>query len=135
LGKTVEAIALILSNRHPLSQKRARSEAIKAEPSSSPRIDEMPHSSSPITPTARARKAGNASPAKRRISSKSSKPKIPVIDLTTDLDLSGDRSTSEWWHNEREAFQAATVYDSVADIHVSQVAVSDAWVELREADR
>jgi hypothetical protein len=49
--------------------------------------------------------------------------RLPVIDLTTDLDLSGNLVIQEWWKKEKEAFKDAAVYDEVAGIQVSQVAV------------
>jgi hypothetical protein len=49
--------------------------------------------------------------------------KIPVIDLTTDLDLSKNQVVLDWWQKEKEAFSTATVYDEEAEIQVSQVAV------------
>jgi hypothetical protein len=49
--------------------------------------------------------------------------KIPVIDLTTDLDLSKNQAVLDWWQKEKEAFQTATTYDEEAEIQVSQVAV------------
>jgi len=49
--------------------------------------------------------------------------KIPVIDLTTDLDLCKNDLVAEWWQKEKEAFKTATIYDKEAEIQVSQVAV------------
>jgi len=49
--------------------------------------------------------------------------KIPVIDLTTDLDLSKNDLVAEWWQKEKEAFKTATTYDKEAEIQVNQVAV------------
>lgn len=49
--------------------------------------------------------------------------KIPVIDLTTDLDLSKNQVVLHWWQKEKEAFNTATTYDEEAEIQVSQVAV------------
>lgn len=115
LGKTVEAIALILLNRHSLSTERDdarlleeledREQSFKLDPTASP---------------ARTN-GGRARLGPRRL--KADKLKEAIIDLSVELDLSYSRVMSQWWQSEREAFKTATVHDPVADIHVNQVAV------------
>lgn len=127
LGKTVEAIALILVNRHPLSNKRDDAkmvqDAVKLEgPPSSP---VAAVTASPIQARGRRGRA-NGRPSGSRPRPSNSKPnfKIPIIDLAVKLDLSSNPVAMDWWQKEQEAFQTATVYDEVAEIHVCQVAVS-----------
>jgi len=127
LGKTVEAIALILLNRHPLSNKRDDAkmvqDAVKLEgPPSSP---VAAVTASPVQARGR-RVRANGRPSGSRPNPPKSKPnfKIPVIDLAVKLDLSSNPVAMDWWQKEQEAFQTATVYDEVAEIHVCQVAVS-----------
>jgi len=136
LGKTVEAIALILLNRHPLSSKRdhaAVKQAIEKteDPPSSPVVETQ---APPVRPPAQAarvrgRDRGRAIFGGPHNTAQHSAPKakpafkIPVIDLTTDLDLSKNELVSDWWQKEKEAFKTATTYDKEAEIQVSQVAV------------
>ena len=106
LGKTVEAIALILLNRHPLSNKRDLAAVIQVAKKA-----EVSYSS----PVAAIAPASKPRPK--------SKLKIPIIDLATDLDLAQNPAVLEWWQKEKESFKTATTYDKEAEIQVDQVAV------------
>ena len=96
LGKTVESIALILLNRHPLSTKRI-------EPAAADAPDALRGSSKLI-------------PRKSPF-------KIPTIDLSRGLELL-DPDLHDWWSKEKEAFKNAVIPDKGAAGNVSQVAVS-----------
>lgn len=116
LGKTVEAIALILLNRHPLSTKRDDTRLLEelemAEASAKADAVDIP---------ARATTARGTGGSAARIVDKL---KQSTIDLSTDLDLSHSKVMSDWWKREKDAFKSATVHDPVADLNVNQVAVS-----------
>jgi hypothetical protein len=127
---------LILLNRHPLSNKRDHAAVTQAiekveEPPSSPVVETQTPPARPAAQVARGRgrvrgrgifgrplnTAQHSAPRAKPVL------KIPVIDLTTDLDLSKNQVVLDWWQKEKEAFSTATVYDEEAEIQVSQVAV------------
>jgi hypothetical protein len=127
---------LILLNRHPLSNKRDHAAVTQAiekveEPPSSPVVETQTPPARPAAQVARGRGRGRGRGIFGRPlntaqhSAPRTKPvlKIPVIDLTTDLDLRKNQVVLDWWQKEKEAFSTATVYDEEAEIQVSQVAV------------
>lgn len=136
----MEAIALILLNRHPLSNKRDHAVEMQVvakteEVPSSPIIERPPAPAPTAGSVGRGRGKGRVggrrvidrrrdSVIAREAALKAKpEPKLPTIDLATDLDLSRNPTVLDWWHKEKEAFSAATVYDEKAEINVSQVAV------------
>jgi hypothetical protein len=127
---------LILLNRHPLSNKRDHAAVMQAiekveQPPSSPVVETPVQPVRPTAQAARGRGRGRGRGIFGRPlntaqhSAPRTKPvlKIPVIDLTTDLDLSKNQAVLDWRQKEKEAFQTATTYDEEAEIQVSQVAV------------
>jgi E3 ubiquitin-protein ligase SHPRH len=115
LGKTVEAIALILLNRHPLSTKRDDAGLLK-ELEYEETTEKLGSTGSPAIPTTPQRPDVRAAPKAGRL-------RQSIIDLTKDLDLSRSKIMSDWWQREKEAFKDATIHDPIADLHVNQVAV------------
>jgi len=127
---------LILLNRHPLSNKRDHAAVTRAiekveDPPSSPVVETQ---APPIRSPAQAardhgRDRGRGIFGRPHNTAQHSAPKakpafkIPVVDLSTDLDLSKNDWVAEWWQKEKEAFKTATTYDEEAEIQVSQVAV------------
>jgi hypothetical protein len=127
---------LILLNRHPLSNKRDHAAVTHAiekveEPPPSPVVGTQTPPVRPAAQVGRGRGRGRGRGIFGRPlntaqhSAPKTKPvlKIPVIDLTTELDLSKNQVVLDWWQKEKEAFSTATVYDEEAEIQVSQVAV------------
>lgn len=136
----MEAIALILLNRHPLSNKRDHAAEMQVvakteEVPSSPIIDRQPAPAP--APGSMERGKGKGRVGARRVIDRrpgsviareaalkaKPEPKLPTIDLATDLDLSSNPIVLDWWQKEKEAFSTATVYDEKAEINVTQVAV------------
>ena len=99
----MEAIALTILHRHPLSTPRAFAPRDIASA--------LDHAETSASPT----QGRKESKAKRS---------VPVIDLLTgppDLDLP---NVSEWVAAEHAAFDRKTIWDDRAELHVSEVAVS-----------
>lgn len=115
LGKTVEAIALILLNRHPLSTKRDDAGLLE-ELEHEETTEKLGSTGSQAVPTSPERPGVRAAPKAERL-------RQSIIDLTKDLDLSRSKIMSDWWQREKEAFKDATIHDPIADLHVNQVAV------------
>jgi hypothetical protein len=130
---------LILLNRHPLSNKRDHAAVLQVvekteELPSSPVAEPQEAPARPTAQVARGRGRGRGrgifgrqgpNIAQHSAPKAKAKPtlKIPVIDLTTELDLSKNQEVLDWWQKEKDAFKTATVYDEEAEIQVSQVAV------------
>lgn len=98
LGKTVESVALMFLNRHPLSTKRI--EPVPAAIESSP--------------------TAQGSPSKKQ---KKSAITIPTINLSKAVEIL-DPEVYKWWRRESEAFKNAVIPDRGTGGNVSQVAVS-----------
>ncbi|WVQ97832.1 hypothetical protein IAU59_004947 [Kwoniella sp. CBS 9459] len=94
LGKTLEAIALVLLHRHPLSK---------------PRITDLPRAN------------GESS---SRSAKKTEQKAVPVIDLLKGTPGMDDPRIEEWVAAEQAAFADCRAYDEQAQLHVTEVATT-----------
>ncbi|OCF41195.1 hypothetical protein I317_05025 [Kwoniella heveanensis CBS 569] len=94
LGKTLEAIALVLLHRHPLSKSR-------------------------ITPTPLAN--GDSSSNSQSASGQKA---VPVIDLLKGTPGMDDPYIKQWIEDEQAAFTDRRAYDEQAQLHVTEVATT-----------
>jgi hypothetical protein len=101
----------MLLNRHPLSTIRDDAEMVKE-------VSNLKEDASDLKPATTRRPAAGRARARP-----TPKLTIPVIDLSTDLDLSSRPTALNWWTEQKQAFSSATSYDAESDIDISQVAV------------
>jgi hypothetical protein len=113
LGKTVEAIALSLLHRHPLSAPRPRAIA---------QDEGALHEGSELLPgSGSSRKATQASGA------------MPTMKIGVGPPGMEDETLSSWWEGEKKAFKDSSAFDEQAQIRVAQVAVGPtgiSWLSL-----
>lgn len=107
LGKTVEAIALMLKHRHPLSVARHMEVDLKPDVAN-------------LGATTRGAKSGR----KAAKSQKEEEVVVPVIDLSGDPPGLDDEKVYSWLQAEQEAFKATKVYDELSQVHVVEAGVS-----------
>lgn len=101
LGKTVEAIALILLHRHPLAPPR-------------PKAGPRPLLRKPIS-TARADSLQEE--------------QVPMIDLSMDTPGTGDQRLEKWALAEKMAFEGRRAWDPEAQLSVDECSVSHCALE------
>ena len=105
LGKTVEAIALILLHRHPLAPPGPRpipKHALR-KPTSSDPLDNLPDV------------------------------QVPVIDLSADIPNTGDERFQKLAMAEKMAFEGRRVWDPEAQLLVDECSVSDSPGEVSDS--
>ena len=107
LGKTVEAIALILLHRHPLSKPRRHHDLSFSE--------DTPSKSSSTSRTA----------------SSVGKDKVPIINLLEGPPGLEDPIVKQWVEYEETAFDGTNAWDEEAQLHVTEIAVSQVIVSRR----
>ncbi|WVQ69001.1 uncharacterized protein L199_007213 [Kwoniella botswanensis] len=115
LGKTVEAIALVLLNRHPLSKPR-----IVSVPTHSQLSDSLTISSEPHRASTNKSKGGKS---KKREKEATPDP-VPIIDLLHGTPGMEIEEVKTWVEGEQAAFADRKSWDDQAQLNVTEVATT-----------